>query len=223
MNKKIVIVLLLMLGVLMPFNVMAKESEYLGKTYNTLNFKEALAEEEIEEEFSDYSESDDKITIYLFRGKGCTYCRAYLSFMNSITEEYGKYFNMVSFEVWNDSTNSGLMSEVAEFMDEEADGVPFIIIGDKTFSGYAESYDEEIKTAITDLYNTDKDERYDVFKKMNDNPKSGDDSEGNTSSTNIIIWNLVFTSVSTLIIVLFVNSKMNKINEKIDAMNKKNK
>ena len=218
MNRKIMIVLLLMLSVLMPFNVNALESEYLGKNYNTLNFKEALAEEEIAEEFSDYSEDDQKITIYLFRGKGCTYCRAYLTFMNSITEEYGKYFNMVSFEVWNDSNNSELMNDVAKFMNEDADGVPYIIIGDKTFSGYAESYDEKIKTAITDLYNTEKDQRYDVFKEMAKDSNSSNSSE--TSSTNIIIWDLIFTSVGTLIVVLFINNKMNKINEKIDNMNK---
>ena len=48
----------------------------------------------------------DKATIYLFRGKGCGYCRALLTFLNSINDEYGDMYELKSYEVWNDQTNS---------------------------------------------------------------------------------------------------------------------
>ena len=173
-------VLVFALVLVIPFSVFAEEeetatsfvdtsiaSEYYS-SYNTLNFLEALDEEEIEYEFEDYSENDNQAVIYLFRGKGCTYCRAFLSYLNSIAAEYGEYFRVVSFEVWNDSANSELLSEVSDFLGEAASGVPYIVIGDQVFPGYSSTYDDQIIAAITDLYNTNTEDRYDVFVKMND-------------------------------------------------------
>ena len=152
--------------------------------YKTLNLKEALKEEEIDEAFKSYKETDKQATIYLFRGKGCGYCRAFLTFLNSIVDDYGKYFKVVSFEVWNDADNSALLNSVATFMNEPAGGVPYIIIGDKVFGGYAESYDEDIKKAIKDLY--DSKDRYDVFAKMTDKDleASTTTTDSNTSTTD---------------------------------------
>ena len=81
----------------MPFNVYAGTKKVLGKEYETKNLTETLADEELEKEFSKYSENDNQIPIYLFRGKGCSFCRAFLGFINSITNEYGKYFKLVAF------------------------------------------------------------------------------------------------------------------------------
>ena len=45
------------------------------------------------------------------------------------------------------------MRKVAEFLDKDVGGVPFIIIGETTFGGFAESYGDGIKKAIEELYN----------------------------------------------------------------------
>ena len=157
--------------------------------YKTLNLKEALKEEEIAEAFKNYKETDKQATIYLFRGKGCGFCRAFLTFLNSITDEYGKYFKVVSFEVWNDADNKQLLNAVATFLGDDpfSDnfGVPYIVIGDKKFDGYSEAYDEDIKSAIKDLY--DSKDRYDVFKEMKEEdlnvtaPTTDDDTTDSTS------------------------------------------
>ena len=84
-NKLSIIILSIIIFAVFPFILKADTT-----TYNTLNFQDTLKAEEIEEEFTNYKESDDQITIYMFRGQGCSFCRAYLNFMNSITEEYGK-------------------------------------------------------------------------------------------------------------------------------------
>lgn len=203
MTKKIQLLGLLLISfILIPLNVKAAD-------YNTLDFKETLADEEIEEAFENYKPNSDAITIYMFRGKGCGYCRAYLQFMNSIAEEYGKYFKMETYEVWNDSNNSTLLGEVSEYLGQEAGGVPYIIIGDKVFGGYTEAYNDSIKEAITDLYKTKSKKRYDVFNEMKKHPKK------NTSSfsfdNNTIIWSLVFTFVSTIIIMSYISLKFKEL------------
>ena len=185
-NLKKLYVLLIALVLVIPFGVLAKKednketeekeetkkvsaplySEYY-KDYKTKNYLETLDDEQLEYEFENYEENDNQITVYMFRGKGCGFCRKFLSFLNSITDEYGKYFRLVSFEVWNDPDNKALMDDVSNYMKEEAGGVPYIIIGDKVFGGYASDYDEQIKTAIINLYNTKAEKRYDVFHEMN--------------------------------------------------------
>ena len=142
MKKKIAIIVLMLLSIIIPVKAFAKEQ------YKTLNLEETLAEEGIEKKFSNYKETDDQITIYMFRGKGCAYCKKFLEFLNGITEEYGKYFKLVSFESWYNDENSNLLTDISTFMGEPASGVPYIIIGDKVFGGYTDSYDESIKAAI---------------------------------------------------------------------------
>lgn len=131
----------------------------------TLNFKETLKSEEITILNTNYQETDDQITIYLFRGDGCHYCKDFLNFLNDNSKEYGKYFKLESLEVWNDSFNNDLMIVTSEFLNEPAKGVPYIIIGKKVFTGYANSYNEDILTTIKDEYDN-KNYRYDVFEEM---------------------------------------------------------
>ena len=215
MTKKIQLLGLLLISfILIPLNVKAAD-------YKTLDFKETLADEEIEEAFENYKPNSDAITIYMFRGKGCGYCRAYLQFMNSIAEEYGKYFKMETYEVWNDSNNSTLLGEISEYLGQSATGVPYIIIGDKVFGGYTEAYNDSIKEAIIDLYKTKTKKRYDVFNEMKKHPKK------NTSSfsfdNNTIIWSLVFTFASTVIIMSYISLKFKELKLEINNIKTNNK
>lgn len=201
MKKKIAIIVLMLLSVIIPVKAFAKEQ------YKTLNLEETLAEEGIEKKFTDYKETDDQVIIYLFRGKGCAYCRKFLEFLNGITDEYGKYFKLVSFESWYNEENSNLLGEISTFMGEQASGVPYIIIGDKVFGGYTESYDESIKTAIKTLY--DSKDRYDVFEEYEYSKKW--DKILNPSNFTIIIWTICLVAVSTVVIVLTNRANTKKI------------
>ena len=110
--KKInlVLVLTLLVGILaVPFTVKADD-------YKSLNFKEALNEEGIELKNSNYKETDDQAIIYMFRGKGCGYCKKFLTFLSNLSNEYGKYFKLVSYEVWYDTNNNTLMQTVASYL-----------------------------------------------------------------------------------------------------------
>ena len=207
--KKILIVLMIGLLIL-PMNALADK-----KDYNSLNLDGALTEEEIEHDFSNYSENDEQVTIYLFRGKGCGYCRAFLNFINSIVPEYGQYFKVESYEVWNDSENSKLLDNVSKFLEQPASGVPYIVIGDKVFAGYSESYDEDIKTAIKELYDTPKEERYDVMKEY---ANSDEADESNDSTSIAIIINLAITLLVGAIISIFMALKIANLEGRIKEL-----
>ena len=133
----------------------------------SLNFEQTLKSENIDTQDLNYEETDNQITIYLFRGQGCVHCEEFLEFMHSITSDYGKNFKLVSFEIWNNRANNALLQKVSNCLNEPSQGVPYIVIGDKVFLGYAETYNDQIKKAIEDLYKVDKSKRYDAFDKCN--------------------------------------------------------
>jgi len=110
------------------------------------------------------SESDDKrVRIYFFRGEGCPHCEEAEEWFKSIQDEYGDKFVIVDYEVWYDEDNADLMDRVAEARGEDVSGVPYIIIGDMTFNGFDESYEESIISKIEELYAQNVSERYDIM------------------------------------------------------------
>lgn len=191
--KKIITFLLLILTI--PVFVLAKPA------YTSLTLKETLDDERIESNLDGYEEGNNKATIYLFRGRGCSHCHEFLEYVNStLVEKYGDYFKLVSYEVWNNANNAKLMQEVSDYRKDNANGVPYIIIGDKSFNGYAESMNEEIETAIMDLYNSK--ERYDIFEKMKINPKAK--VKKNNKTTKVII---AATAIAIIVLVITIPKK----------------
>ncbi len=213
--KKVFGLLLAMMMLVSPFTVRAvtaDDEEINIKQYKTLNFKEILAQESIKEEFKKYSETDNQITIYMFRGNGCGFCQRFLNFLNSITDEYGKYFKVVSFEVWNDAKNSELLGQVADFLGEAAGGVPYIIIGDQVFPGYADSYNDGIKSAIKTLYESE--DRYDVFEEYNKAIQEAKWEEFRKTLVPVI-FNAIFVTVGVVVVCLFIRKENKILLEKI--------
>ncbi len=203
---------------LMPLTVNA-----LNKNdYKSLNLKEVLTQEEIEPNLSNYKESNDQITIYLFRGDGCGYCKAFLTFLNSIVPEYGKYFKLESYEVWHNAHNAELLEKVSAFNGEVAGGVPYIVIGDKVFPGYAEKYNDSIKAAIMDLYNSKN--RYDVFEAMAK-------AEWNSKVKGILTYAIDGVALVVACGSIYLNNRENKklklqiakLEDKVKKMNTENK
>lgn len=217
--KKKIIGLLLLLTLVMPFSTLATE-----KKYTSLNLEDALEQEEIEHDLSNYKETDKQVTIYLFRGKGCTHCRNFLTFLNSIVDEYGQYFKLESYEVWYDKNNSDLMSKVAEFLESNSTGVPFIVIGDNVFNGYGDSYADAVKAAIMEQYNSK--DKYDVMKEMEKAEKRAKFEEIKDVLI-IVTFNFIFVGVATSIIIyvskkhnLLLNNKLEELETKINSMEK---
>lgn len=77
------------------------------------------------------------VNAYIFYGDGCPHCgaeRYYLS--HELTEKYPNV-SIHEYEIYNNQNNILLLQEVAEKLDVIVDGVPFLIIGDQTFVGFA--------------------------------------------------------------------------------------
>ncbi len=172
--KKRLLAILLTLGLLIPSITSAKT--YDLSDYNVTDLKEAIADSGLDVDAGSFKNSDDKeVTLYLFRGKTCGYCHKLITWLaTDIVPTYGDKINIKTFEVWNDSDNASLMDDVAALFDEEANGVPYLVIGDKTYVGFSESIKNNIKEGIENLLNSE--EKFDVIYSLNGGatPKKAD-------------------------------------------------
>ena len=120
-----------------------------------------LNSEEVEStKIEDVVFEEGKVNIYYFWGDGCPHCSAQSSFLESLKEEYGDYFNLYKFEVWSSEKNAKLMLRMAEVLEENASGVPYTIIGEKSFIGFNDTMKQDIINAIKTQRNND----FDVYK-----------------------------------------------------------
>ncbi len=111
---------------------------------------------------TEVQEEDNRVKIYFFRGEGCPHCADAEEFFNSIEEEYGQYYKILDYETWYNSDNAALLQKVGEARNEEIRGVPYILIGDKSWSGYNDSFADDIKDTIKSEYEKAVADRYDI-------------------------------------------------------------
>lgn len=107
----------------------------------------------------------NKVNIYFFWGDGCPHCEEEKELFESIEKEYGKYYNLYTFETWHDEDNNKLAQVFAEAMGEEITGVPYTIIGNKSFKGYGSSLESEFIKTIKEQSKNNYDVYFDVIKK----------------------------------------------------------
>lgn len=99
--------------------------------------------------------AEDKVNVYVFVGRDCAYCARLEEYLNTIKEE--KNLNVIYYETWYNSINADGLRKVEDYykVDQTEKGkVPFMIIGEKVVSGYADYMNPEIERAI-DNYNGD--------------------------------------------------------------------
>lgn len=132
----------------------------------------------------------EKVNVYLFKREGCGFCANALTFFNSLSEdeEYKDYFNLVTKEVLNNKGNSELMEKTAKKLGVSLSGVPFIVIGNTHFEGYANTFDDQIKAAIKNAYEK---ESEDIVASITE--------KKDTSATTIVILIAVVAGVAFLI------------------------
>ena len=122
----------------------------------------------------DLTASEDEVKVYFFYGRDCNYSEAAMIFFKSLEKEYGKKFTVISYEVWKNHENAILYDKVAKVNEVEVDGVPYIVIGNKSWVGYDSSYDDAIISAILSEYEVKVDDRYDVISIINEQEKPVD-------------------------------------------------
>ena len=158
------LVVLLAIFLIMPFAVFAEE-EASNNDENTT-----------EEASSNDNSDSKKVNVYFFRGEGCSHCAEAEEWFDSIKEDYSEYYNLIDYEVWYNTDNSDLMQKVADARGEEAEGVPYIIIGDKSWNGFDSSYEEDMINQIKSVYAQDVKDRYDIMTLLTDSKTSKKDS-----------------------------------------------
>ncbi|MCI8460770.1 MAG: hypothetical protein HFE81_05175 [Bacilli bacterium] len=172
MNKLKYLIIVLVALLIIPFGVFAEGEEET----NTENNAEATAES---------TEEKKEVPLYFFRGEGCSHCAEAEEWFKSIEEEYGSYFEIKDYETWYDTENQALMERVAEARGESADGVPYIIVGNKSWNGFAEEYKEQIIDEIKTVYEEPEDERYDIMKLLTDEKK--DEKKGSSDVVGLFV------------------------------------
>ena len=163
--KKIKFLLVLLLAFMIPFAVFAE------------------GEEATSAEKTDGGETSKEVNLYFFRGEGCSHCAEAEAWFESIEEEYGEYFKIVDYETWNDADNAELMQTVAK----AADGVPYIIIGNQSWNGFAADYEDEILAAIKSEFAKDPADRYDIMELIDTGKTGGKEAKSNDALALIII------------------------------------
>ncbi len=207
-NKFLFVAVMLLASFLMIGKTNAEKINL--EDYATKTLEEVFKDEGIERDLTKF-DGDNKITIYVFRGNGCPHCSDFFNYVNdTLLDKYGKNINFVTFETWYDANNVELMNKVGTFLKYDVNsqefGIPFIIIGDKSFAGYGSSYNSDIEDAIENLI--DSEEKYDVFEEMAKEKVS-------TNTSILVFWNILITSIATLVIVLVSNRNRKLIMEKL--------
>lgn len=132
---------------------------------------------------------DNNVKAYFFYGEGCPHCAKEEAFFESIKDKYPT-LEVKSFEIYHDRENVSLMKDVSNKLNANANGVPFLIIGDKFLVGYAEGVTNiEIENQIKyGLLNTLPDTVGEIIKERSTNTGTSKDNkqtgveveEGNT-------------------------------------------
>lgn len=129
MKKIIKFVLFLLLIIPTSTLALSKDyNDYVGKYYNIKN--------------------DEKVNIYLFYSKICPHCQKEEKYFETLKEKYQDKINVYTYEVTENKTNNEIMKSLKKELKENSQGVPFTIIGSKTFLGYDESLNERIENTI---------------------------------------------------------------------------
>lgn len=142
---------------------------------------------------------DNKVNIYLFWKNGCPYCEAAKTYFSSIEEKYGDCFELKKYNVVESRENSQLMEKVGAYFGDDVSGVPYIVIGEETFNGYASRLNADIEKAIVE--NANKEEVFDVLKVI--------DNKNESRSSDTIVTILILLVAIGGIVALVRTSRSN--------------
>ena len=91
-----------------------------------------------------------EVVVNLFYGDTCAFCHQERIYLDSLERQFGDNIIVREYEVWNDKENNDLMMDVKDNFDDKGDGVPYTVIGNKTYTGISEEIKDSIRTDILD-------------------------------------------------------------------------
>ena len=168
------------------------------------------------EEKTQESTASNEVNVYIFKGETCGFCAAALEYFQGLEAEYGKYFELVQYEVWYNADNAALMEDVAEYLGTTVSGVPFIIIGDKYYNGFNEQLGKEMLDKIVAEYNLSPDKRTDVIKDFQSGKKP-------TASKDIVLFVAAIVGVGAMVTFVFFARRASEADLLVNATEEKHK
>jgi glutaredoxin len=91
--------------------------------------------------------ASEKVNIYVFYGRDCPHCTKEKAYLESIKKEYN--LEIFYYETWYNANNQAILKNVKDYYGlDDSFSVPFTIIGDYEFTGYADYMNSEIIDAI---------------------------------------------------------------------------
>lgn len=160
----------------------------------------AFAEDDVEESTTEEVETTEEageantneVNVYFFRGQGCPHCEEAEEWFKSIEEEHGSKFKIVDYETWYNEDNKEMFRKVLKarkeyVSDEESLGVPYIVVGNKSWNGFAENYSSEILDAINSEYAKADKDRYDIMKYIDSTEEKKESTSGNDAIALLLI------------------------------------
>ena len=136
---------------------------------NVKTEENTISDEDLDEvatnvNLEDVTYSEDKVNIYFFWGSTCPHCEEEFKFFEEIEDEYGDYYNLHAYEVWENPDNLKIMYAFGDALGEDVTGVPCTIIGDESFTGFSDSRKDEFIEAIISKHENSKDIYFDKIK-----------------------------------------------------------
>ncbi len=110
------------------------------------------------------STSSKKVKVYVFGKDGCPKCAAANEFFTDLAKDkdYKSKFDYNYIELYDEKWNpydfgvEQLLFDVATYFGDEFTGTPYIVVGEKSFKGYAENFESGMKKEIKRCYEASK-------------------------------------------------------------------
>jgi len=86
-----------------------------------------------------YSQTNDnfsELNLYFFWQKGCPHCAEEELFLEELKKDFSN-IRVYSYEISKNRKNALLLQKVGRKLEANVSGVPFLVIGDKSFSGFS--------------------------------------------------------------------------------------
>ena len=88
-------------------------------------------------------EDKNKVVVYLFYGDGCKTCDELLKGLDSLDKKLKRKFVVKMYETWYNPNNESYLQKITDYRNEQIEGLPYIIIGKKSWNNYNKEYLQE--------------------------------------------------------------------------------
>lgn len=120
--------------------------------------------------------ADNLVNIYFFYGDGCPHCAEQKEWLKEIKKEY-KNVVIYDYETWYNEENRITMQTIKDKFNVSSKGVPFTVIGDKTFIGFSQGTATKMEERIIECSKQSYQDTTGVFLGKVDSENQGEELE----------------------------------------------